>query len=593
MNPATSPDGGTAPRPNTTARQPAWGLLVYLAGDTDEWGESLRDDLNEILTAGGSPDLRIAVQYDGVEGAVRHIVSSGPATPSGSRLLGRDDSGSTSALLDFLQWGISVCGSERLALVLGSPLVVSPGDAERDPDRVSVFSLTHDTGSGNYLDVCDMAGTVREALKDSGRDQLDLLAIDSCRVQFLELAYELEDIVRILIAPQTEIPARGWDYVRILAKWKEQAARRQHASTREVAGALLADISECYRDGDTRRAVSALDLQRLDDVANAFDTMCIGTLQALGEGLIWATRDLLLKTLALSAAKNRASENDETETHGEKNGDVPVYDCGSFFAMWSAALKAMSAESYQGWLAKTLERSTGTKLDRFCEAVARHLKSVLVNGDRLGVDSQGKPVADRLRLLVAALRTTPRKRAAKKLLRAIGAAVSRQITLLEPGSSAEAVRVEAAAAAAREASIKAAIQQAFHLLPPERQFDLGRMEEAADTARRLAAQADAANRALLGDSSIELGGLVVASLSTPDINSGWPRWSGVSMYRPSQLDDMMNAGYTRFAFHRRVHWAALLGAANLIDQHPRALWRLVSSLLATGSAGTRRDVLPG
>jgi pimeloyl-ACP methyl ester carboxylesterase len=54
---------------------------------------------------------------------------------------------------------------------------------------------------------------------------------------------------------------------------------------------------------------------------------------------------------------------------------------------------------------------------------------------------------------------------------------------------------------------------------------------------------------------------------------------------------MMNAGYTRFAFHHRVHWAALLGAANLIDQHPRALWRLVSSLLATGSAGTRRDVL--
>ncbi len=53
----------------------------------------------------------------------------------------------------------------------------------------------------------------------------------------------------------------------------------------------------------------------------------------------------------------------------------------------------------------------------------------------------------------------------------------------------------------------------------------------------------------------------------------------------------MNAAYTRFAFHRRVHWAALLGAANLIEKHPRALWRLVSSLLATGSAGTRRDVL--
>ena len=53
----------------------------------------------------------------------------------------------------------------------------------------------------------------------------------------------------------------------------------------------------------------------------------------------------------------------------------------------------------------------------------------------------------------------------------------------------------------------------------------------------------------------------------------------------------MNSGYQRFAFHRSVHWAALLGAANLIEHHPRALWRLVSSLLATGAAGTRRDVL--
>ena len=573
-------------------RQPAWGLLVYLAGDTEEWGQALRDDLGEILKAGGSSDLRIVVQYDGAEGAVRHIVSSGPSCKPTVRQLGRVDSGSTAALLDFLQWGISVCDSERIALVLGSPLVVSPGDAERDPDRVSVFSLTHDAGSGNYLDVCDMAGTVREALKDSGRDQLDVLAIDSCRVQFLELAYELEDIVRILIAPQTEIPAAGWDYIRILTRWKEQAALREQATTRDVASALLDDISECYRDGGSLRSVSALDLQRLDDVANAFDTMCIGTMQALGEGLIWETRKLLLETLARSFAKEPAPADGSYASNSSRDtGDVPVYDCGSFFAMWSAALKALSAEAYQGWLGKTLERANGTKLDRFCEAVARHLESTLVTVDRTGLTGEGRLVGDRLQLLLIALRATPRTAPAKDFLNAVGFAVSRQITLLEPGAGAEAARIEASAAATREAAVKAAIQYAFHLLPRERQFDLRRMEEAADTARRLAAQADSAIRSLLGDPSIELQGLVISSRSTPPIESGWPRWSGVSMYRPSRLDDMMNAGYTRFAFHHRVHWAALLGAANLIDQHPRALWRLVSSLLATGSAGTRRDVL--
>jgi len=450
MNPPTALDAGTPPPQDNAPRRPAWGLLVYLAGDTEEWGEALRDDLGEILKAGGSSDLRIVVQYDGTEGALRHIVSSGTSCAPTVRQLGRVDSGSTAALLDFLQWGISVCDSERLALVLGSPLVVSPGDAERDPDRISVFSLTHDAGSGNYLDVCDMAGTVREALKDSGRDQLDLLAIDSCRVQFLELAYELEDIVRILIAPQTEIPAAGWDYIRILTKWKEQAAFREHASTRDVATALLDDISDCYRDGAKLRSVSALDLQRLDDVANAFDTMCIGTLQALGEGLIWETRKLLLAALAKSASRSDAPTDESSESDpSRKNGDVPVYDCGSFFAMWSSALKAMSAEAYQGWLGKTVERANGTKLDRFCEAVARQLESALANSARPDVATEGRLVTDRLRLLVTALRAKPRTAPARDFLHAVGFAVSNQVTLLEPGASAEAASREASAAAAR------------------------------------------------------------------------------------------------------------------------------------------------
>src|SRR5262245_6362316 len=101
------------PSQDNTPRQPAWGLLVYLAGDTEEWGQALRDDLGEILKAGGSPDLRIAVQYDGADGAVRHVVSAEALCAPSVRHLGRVDSGSTAALLDFLQWGMSVCDAER------------------------------------------------------------------------------------------------------------------------------------------------------------------------------------------------------------------------------------------------------------------------------------------------------------------------------------------------------------------------------------------------------------------------------------------------------------------------------------------------
>ena len=58
---------------------------------------------------------------------------------------------------------------------------------------------------------------------EAGRARIDLLAIDSCQVQFLELAYELDDLVHVLIAPQSTAPMAGWDYGKVLGNWKARA----------------------------------------------------------------------------------------------------------------------------------------------------------------------------------------------------------------------------------------------------------------------------------------------------------------------------------------------------------------------------------
>ena len=200
-------------------------------------------------------------------------------------------------------------------------------------------------------------------------------------------------------------------------------------------------------------------------------------------------------------------------------------------------------------------------------------------------------VRQRLALLLARGPTADHKQQRQRLLDDVGAGVARRLDLLGP-ERAEETLASRRRRTSRDTAVQTAIKQALHLLPRERQFDLKRMEDSADTARRLANQSQRgrdraprrAQRAKSRHGDRDAGPM-------PPSTDGWPRWSGVSMYRPSKLDDLMNAGYQRFAFHRRVHWAALLGAANLIEQHPRALWRLVSSLLATASAGTRRDVL--
>ena len=124
-----------------------------------------------------------------------------------------------------------------------------------------------------------------------------------------------------------------------------------------MARRLVDEIVHSYAARGADCSVSALDLRRLDDVAQAFDNLCISTLQVLGEGVIWRTRELLLKRLSESSG--------------------PVYDCGSFFALWKEALEANADDAHRYWLATTLEHTAGTRLDAFYEAAARYVEEAL------------------------------------------------------------------------------------------------------------------------------------------------------------------------------------------------------------------------
>jgi hypothetical protein len=63
---------------------------------------------------------------------------------------------------------------------------------------------------------------------------------------------------------------------------------------------------------------------------------------------------------------------------------------------------------------------------------------------------------------------------------------------------------------------------------------------------------------------------------------------GVSIHFASHL---AGSNYLDLRFARKVHWAALIGGMNLIEDHPRALWRLVSALMADASGGTRQELI--
>ena len=273
----------------------------------------------------------------------------------------------------------------------------------------------------------------------------------------------------------------------------------------------------------------------------------------------------------------------------------PVYDCGSFFALWKEALEAMADDAHRYWLATTLEHTVGTRLDAFCEAAARYVEEALRETRRgslveaaearrasiAGITSAAEITAldqvrsataerldhaidlmrkernestgrDALRVylkeVVTALRATTHYKAGEKLANAHRERVVTRIKKLgrgEPGRGAS----RQAWVVMSDALVQFAVLQAFSLLPAERQFDLERMVEATDGARRIAEQSKEAGLAVLGNRERE--GMVIALRSHPAPKDRWPRWSGVSLYRPTRIDKLMKAAIRASRFTAR------------------------------------------
>ncbi len=93
----------------------------------------------------------------------------------------------------------------------------------------------------------------------------------------------------------------------------------------------------------------------------------------------------------------------------------------------------------------------------------------------------------------------------------------------------------------------------------------------------------------------DMAGRIIALLKEDDglVRTAAPTETrgGVSIHLPQNIDRLTESDYLSLDFCQHTHWTALLGGINLIAKHPRALWRLSSSLLTTASSGVRENVL--
>jgi hypothetical protein len=268
-----------------------WAILVYVAAhnNLEQLGRRSRD---QILRVGSSPRLQLAVLYDGPNGATRTIAGE-PGQRAIEEPLSDFDSGDPDALLETARWAFEQCPAERYALVLWShgsgwrpedreragsvPLSAWTPEAlariareARDDDDVQPTELTErvgqggsmalfrttlvrilkqddpaeraicfDDGSAHSLDTLELERVMRGTQAIIGQP-LDLLGLDACVMATLEVASQVQDHVRYLVASEELVPGRSWPYDTILAAL--------HAAPATSARVLAALIVQHYVD---------------------------------------------------------------------------------------------------------------------------------------------------------------------------------------------------------------------------------------------------------------------------------------------------------------------------------------------------------
>lgn len=547
-----------------------------------------------------------------------------------TEVLGRINSGSADELENFIVWGLSQANGGKVALVVAGKdrldPVVREGEGRRLPQ---VFTLCRDDSTRDHLSFVEFSGALRRALRKSGQGRLDILAIDSAQSQFLELAHELEGSVDVLIGAQTPIPESGWNYEKVLAAWRDEVKNGRHKAgtprataaapvdprepgpldlhTAAIARRLVAAIQESYQHGKTSGkkavpepyAVSAINLNQLAGMTGNFDSGCMTFMQSLGEGVVWDARRVLRRFLDRDMTDNQ-------------------YDCGIFFRCLALVMKIKWACAVFDWMIWDLKQ----------HGIGQHNRQFWNDILKKTSGPDGLPPAppvikadygpfgpiDRLKGVIGpapwALNTNarpqPRIKGQPKRKDLIRAKANRLILdfriymdqllreCVEGTVSGSGIGAILEALQAQDRWLMDAVLQGAGFPSEERRKSFEHMLLTRETCHRLAMQADGLLNffppAGYEPSETDQPPLVLARACTDEGKAAW--WTGLSVYRPGHLDMLMNPEYRDFSFHRKVHWAALLGAIYLIEaKPPLAMWRLISSLITRGSGSTRRDLL--
>jgi len=225
--------------------------MVYMAAD-NSLSDLADSDLVEMEAVGSDDNLGILVQIDRPYiGAMRYYV--GKDTLYKIMDMGIINMCDWQTLRDFMEWGMMFLPAKRYFLILwdhGLGWTFSPRR-----------TFGSDWSSGREMSIA--SGDLKKAFKsfyDATGKIIHIIGFDACNMQEIEIANEIKEYGKVMIAPQTVWPINGFPYADILF------SIRSNPKINEIdLGKKIVDICKSYYSNQPS-AISLVSLNNLTEL---------------------------------------------------------------------------------------------------------------------------------------------------------------------------------------------------------------------------------------------------------------------------------------------------------------------------------------
>jgi len=261
-----------APAVNAQDAPKKWTFMVFLNANNDLERFSI-PNMRDMEKAGISKDVNIIVQISRIEKSARRysVADRDPGAAEDdwgltSKMiadLGKVDMGDYNVMVDFFKWGQQNYPAQKYAFVIwnhGSGWIKNRAGDTR--------GISYDDESGNHISTQQLHTALESIHGILGRP-LDILGMDACLMQMVEVCFEVRENVSYIAASEETIPGTGWPYTLVCRPLIEDPGM----SAADFAKLITDAYAKYYEISYAGTTMSVVDCAAVETLARELDAL--------------------------------------------------------------------------------------------------------------------------------------------------------------------------------------------------------------------------------------------------------------------------------------------------------------------------------